>query len=222
MQLPVIVIADGSRTVFSAPAPFTTPDGTQHPATAWDCWTADDWAEKCPEWTLLPVTDIPPAGDASSIVERLPESDWEITDAGATVTYRVTPKSADQLAAELEDERSQAVARINSEAGAARSRFITVAIGQEGTYLDKGAEAEAYVTDPAPAPERYPYLYAEAEATGQPVQDVAALVQLTAQAWRPINARIEGLRQGALKAVKDAGTTADVAAVFPINWPMPG
>lgn len=216
-----LVREDGSFTTHDTAAPFSGPDGIQHPADAWRFWAAEDWAAMCPGWALLPVVDMPP-DDTGKRVERLPATEWTVTDDAVTVAYRVTDKSPDELAADVLAAQADAVARVNREAGEARARFITVTIGQEGTYLDKGNEADAFLVDEAPTPAKYPYLYAEAEATGQSVQDVAVLVQLTAQAWRPINARIEGLRQGALKAVKDAGTTADVAAVFPINWPIPG
>lgn len=220
---PFAVLEHGVLNVLTGPIPLIGADGLQHPAAIWDAWTADDWARHRPHWRFLAVLDEPPAITAAQTSERRPVEDWDIDpDAGTvTITYRVTARSAEELAAALAAAKTLAVARANAEAGAARARFITTAIGQEGTYLDKAAEAEAFVADPAPSAERYPYLYAEAEATGTPVETVAATVRLTALGWRAINARIEGLRKGAGKRIQEALTGADIEAVFPIAWPTP-
>lgn len=124
-----------------------------------------------------------------------------------------------ELQAGVERVAAEAVARINAEAGEQRARHITVTTGQEGTYTAKQAEAERYAAGGA-AP--FPYLEAEAAATGSTVDDVAALVLATAKAWTALNAGIEGARRGALVAVERAvaaGEVAAVAAVFPVAWP---
>ncbi|WP_395459836.1 hypothetical protein ACHMW5_35785 (plasmid) [Azospirillum melinis] len=222
MNLPIAIVAEGAVLhVITNPYQLEGPDGTRHPASLWGTTTAEEWADRCRGWTFLPVIDTPPT-DPTKTHTRAPESEWEVTAEAVTVTYRTTDKSPQQLAVDLAAAQTEAVDQVNREAGEARARFITVTIGQEGTYIDKGNEATAFLADEAPTAAKYPYLYAEADATGQPVESIAALVNQTALAWRPLNARIEGLRQGALKAVKDAGTPAAVAAVFPIAWPMPG
>ncbi|MGF7173519.1 hypothetical protein [Azospirillum doebereinerae] len=135
------------------------------------------------------------------------------------------PLPAEEVAAEevaeLKRRQAEAIAVVNQDAGKARARFITVAIGQEGTYIEKDREARAFQADPAPDPASYPYLSAEAEHTGQTITTIAALIVGTAAAWTPVNAQIEGLRQGALKTIRDASTPAAVATVFPIDWPAP-
>ena len=120
------------------------------------------------------------------------------------------------VAEKLEAAKAAAVTRINAEAGAERAKRITVTIGQEGTYIEKGREAAAFV---AGGSGTFPYLEAEAIATNSTVADVAALVNATAAAWVPINASIEGKRRGALVAVDAAQTDAEVEAIFPIAWP---
>lgn len=119
-------------------------------------------------------------------------------------------------AAALANAKAAAAARINTEAGAARAKYITVTAGQEATYLDKEREAAVYAGNPGGS---YPYLAAEATATGTTVAAVADLVNATAAQWRGLNAQIEGKRRGALVAIEAAPDVAAVNAVFPIAWP---
>lgn len=100
--------------------------------------------------------------------------------------------------------------RINREAGACRSRYITVIPGQESTYLMKEQEARAY---PGAGP--FPMLEAEAEACGATVAEIATLVIQTATQWRLLAAMVEGVRRGAILAVERATTVAEVDAVRP-------
>ena len=131
-------------------------------------------------------------------------------DGGALVRLPDDPALVAQAAAE-------AAERINREAGEQRARHITVTAGQEGTYTAKQAEAERYAATGGVG--AYPYLEAEAEATGDSVAAVAELVSQTAAAWTLLNAAIEGKRRGALVAVGKATSVAEVEAVFPIVWP---
>ncbi|MCG5240438.1 hypothetical protein ACIU1J_02195 [Azospirillum doebereinerae] len=223
MKFPVAIVDESDVVVrtFDFPTPFTGPDGKGHPLTVWDFWRPDDWMEKCSGWTVLPVIDAP-VTDAGKRIERLPQEQWDVGAEAVTVRYRVTDKSTDELAADLAAVQDEAAKRVNREAGEARARFITVTIGQEGTYLEKAREAQAFLTDPNPYPASYPYLTAEAEHIGQSIATRAALVAATTAAWTLINARIEGLRQGALQMIRDAEAPSAVTALFPIDWPMPG
>lgn len=132
---------------------------------------------------------------------------------------RYVPLTALEKAELLETRRAATVIKINAEAGAQRARHITVTTGQEGTYIEKAAEARAFASDPAPDPARYPYLEAEAGYTGQTLDDLATVVLATAAAWTTINAQIEGLRQRALRAAASASSPGDLDALFPISWP---
>lgn len=116
----------------------------------------------------------------------------------------------------LDELKAAAIERINREAGAERGKRITVTIGQEGTYTAKQVEGERFARgEPGP----FPYLQAEADATGQALEEVAALVNATAAAWTTVNAAIEGRRRGALVAVDKAIAPSQIAAIFPIAWP---
>lgn len=119
----------------------------------------------------------------------------------------------------LAEVKAEAVARINREAGEMRARHITLAAGQEGTYLEKGGEARAWLADPDPNPNDYPYLVAEAVNTGSTLAEVAVLVDAARRTWTHLNAEIEGRRRGALTAVEKASTASEVEAAFPVDWP---
>ncbi|MCW2248695.1 hypothetical protein M2352_004355 [Azospirillum fermentarium] len=218
---PAAVVANGQIVkIAHGPESFIYGD-FQHPAAAWEFWEPDDWLTHCPDWTVLPVHDEPPPDDPAKVVTRLPETSWVITPDGVRVLYSAADTPAADMAAALAGLRAAAVERVNREAGEARARHITVAVGQGGTYLEKAREARAYLSDTAPDPIHYPYLSAEAEHTSQTMDTVARSVAAAADAWTPVNARIEGLRQGALASIRGAGSPVAVAAVFPIDWPIP-
>ncbi|QCO07376.1 hypothetical protein [Azospirillum argentinense] len=100
-----------------------------------------------------------------------------------------------------------AVDLINARVGELRAVHITVTTGQSATYLEKQDEAERHAAgDSGP----FPYLEAEAAATGSTLDDVAALVRATAAAWTATNADLEGRRRGALVAVEAAETAVQV------------
>ncbi|MDB5846547.1 MAG: putative tail fiber assembly-like protein [Rhodoferax sp.] len=110
----------------------------------------------------------------------------------------------------LKATRLAALNTIDLVAGAARLRYITDVPGQQGVYLQKAAEAEAFkaadFTGDVP-----PYIEAEATATGQTPQDSAEKILAIAQSWsNTISPAIERYRISG-KAAVDAAT--DAAAV---------
>ena len=99
--------------------------------------------------------------------------------------------------------------RADEQAEAERAQYVTTIWGQETVYLEKEAEAKAYsawdaLGDPPPTP----YLTAEAEATGQDLKALVALVMANSVAWRSLSVQIETKRMR-IKAAIDAATTAD-------------
>lgn len=81
---------------------------------------------------------------------------------------------------------------VDALAGETRARFISTVPGQEATYLKKADEAARYTEGDDPA--GYPYITAEAAATGQTPAAVAALIAAKAAQWTTINAQIEAIR----------------------------
>lgn len=125
--------------------------------------------------------------------------------------WTVRNRTSDEIA----DLEAELLARIDREAGAFRTRFITSVPGQAQTYVEKEREALAYQADPNAS---YPFLTAEAAATGSTVAAVAALIAGTASAWRNLGAAIEGQRMGAKQAVKAAATYSGKLAAAEVDW----
>lgn len=106
-------------------------------------------------------------------------------------------------------------AAIDAQAEAIRARFITASPGQAMTYLQKDAEARAWLADHnAPTP----MLSAEAEALGIPVGTLAGQVIANADLWGLIGGKIEGARRAAKQAASAATSAAGVRAALNINW----
>ncbi len=113
--------------------------------------------------------------------------------------------------------KNAAIAKINSEAEAARMRFLTPGMGQALTYQRKETEARAWTINADP--ENFPFLKAEADATGMRIAEVAAQVVAQADAWIPIGAAIDGLRRGAVVGVERAETLTEIDAAAKVGWP---
>ncbi|MFC5358047.1 hypothetical protein [Azospirillum himalayense] len=119
----------------------------------------------------------------------------------------VTPEPPAAPVVPLEVLKAAAVDLINARVGDLRGLHITVTVGQSATYLEKQDEAARHAAgDSGP----FPYLSAEASATGSTLNDVAALVGATATAWTAVNADLEGKRRAAVEAVKAAETPVQV------------
>jgi hypothetical protein len=107
--------------------------------------------------------------------------------------------------------RDEALVRIDRAAGAARERYITVAPGQEATYLEKYADAVAYLAIPGPG---HAWVEAEAAATGMPAAGAAANIVATRDAWTATGVQIEQARVAGKTAVRVAGSAAAVFAAL--------
>jgi hypothetical protein len=118
----------------------------------------------------------------------------------------------------LAESQTRAHASIDTEAGAARARYITVAPGQEATYLTKESQARAYKAAgyPSAAVANYPMVEAEALAiygTTPAAADIQAAcdgIIAQADAWITKAAEIERARIGGKRAVTAATTNEAV------------
>ena len=106
-------------------------------------------------------------------------------------------------------------AQIDSQAEQVRAKFVTPGAGQAMTYMQKQAEAEAYLSDSA-APT--PILTEEAEAMGITVAELAAEVHANSVAWRAVGGKIEGARRAAKRAAAGAANAADMWTCAQIDW----
>lgn len=118
----------------------------------------------------------------------------------------------------LEPVRQQTYGKIDDQAEAVRAKFITIGSGQAMTYHRKETEARAFDAATDPVATDYPFLNAEATATGIAIADVAAAVLAQTNAWVVIGAKIEGARMAAKKAVAAAADIPAMVAAATIDW----
>lgn len=109
--------------------------------------------------------------------------------------------------------------RIDQEAGAFRSRFITDVPGQAQTYVRKEIEARSWVEgDEASNPDAYPFMIAEAAIRSVPIEQVRDEIMAQVNALAPIAALIEAKRIYAKRAVDDAADIPAIASAAAIDW----
>lgn len=113
-------------------------------------------------------------------------------------------------AGSLDEAVAEALDRIDQAAGAARARYITDVPGQAETYLDKYDDALRYLDDTSPALSSYPWVRAEATATGTTAQQAAMTIVGTRDAWRQIGVTIEEARMSGKTRVRSEVTTTGV------------
>lgn len=118
----------------------------------------------------------------------------------------------------LEPVRESAYNRIDAEAEKYSLNFITPGASQAMRYMEKRTEAASWV--PGVSDENdFPFLSAEAIATGVTVDEIATAVNANANQWRVIGSRIEAARLKAKKQVREATNIAEIHASAQIDWP---
>lgn len=142
-------------------------------------------AEQAAAWRALP------AGRAGTTFD------------GATLAAIVNPPDFPAI-------KTAALAAIDAAAGAARARYITIAPGQEATYLIKADQATAFkaaaYTGTVPG-----LVQAEIDATGATAQQAADDILAQEAAWAVLAALIESARRRGKVAV--AACANDVSAI---------
>lgn len=136
-------------------------------------------------------------------------------DVGPDETY--SPQQP-ELQPTLAEARAVALVAIDVESGNARARYITVAPGQEATYMLKEAQARRYkaAAYPSAAVVDYPMVDAESKAIngGAPnaaqIQSAADGIIAQADAWIAKAAQIERARIAGKRAVTAAVDAAGV------------
>lgn len=112
----------------------------------------------------------------------------------------------------LPEIRARAAADIDAAAGAARARYITIAPGQEATYLLKAQQARDFQAagHAGPVPS---LVQAEADATGETAEAACERIRAEEAAWVAKAAQIEAVRRRGKIQVAAAADVAAVAAV---------
>lgn len=96
--------------------------------------------------------------------------------------------------------------------GEARARFITVLPGQEMVYLEKRAEAEAFLAHPAPTPALFPMVFSEVGITAPTAAEVAAVWLNMSDLWRTASTVIEAATLKADGIVRAATLASEAEA----------
>jgi hypothetical protein len=112
--------------------------------------------------------------------------------------------------------RDWARKEIDSAAGTARGRFLTLAPGQESIYQAKYTEALAFCcADAKDDSAMFPWIAAEALTTGVPIRAVAERIRRKGDAWaQNYGPRIEALRvagKDQLESLMDIGEIVKAA-----------
>ncbi len=132
------------------------------------------------------------------------------------------PVAVDPPPPSLADAKAAAAATIDAAAGGARARYITVAPGQEATYLLKEAQARAYKIAgyPSASVADYQMVNAESQAvygatpTAAEIQTATDTIIAQADAWIGKAAQIEQARIGGKRDVSNAADLTDVEAAL--------
>ncbi len=117
------------------------------------------------------------------------------------------------IAVDLPTLKSDLQNNVDRAAGAARAKYITIAAGQDATYIVKEQQAQAFIADPTMTPVPG-YIQAEADATGMSPLDAANFINETAQQWGVLGPQIEMIRRKGNIDIGAATTVADVMTAY--------
>lgn len=107
-------------------------------------------------------------------------------------------------------------ARVDQEADAFCLRFVTGGVTQSMRYQQKLAEAKGWRPNASAA--NFPFLSAEAAATGQDMAALVASVLAKAAEWLVIGAKVEAARLKAKADIRAAQSAAEIHTASQVNW----
>ena len=114
----------------------------------------------------------------------------------------------------LADAITKAERAIDAAAGDARAKYLTIAPGQEATYLAKAQDADKFIADGEPVDlTGYSWVSAEVNATGLTASQAAAAIRTQRDQWYAIGSYIEQLRLSGKAQVRAATTIQQVAQI---------
>lgn len=124
-------------------------------------------------------------------------------------TWTLSPRPTEEAATLLAQLKVDAANAIDNAAGEARAKYITIAPGQEGTYLMKAQRAREFVAAEYQGP--VPILIqSEVDATGTTAQQACADILAQEVAWEYKAGQIETARRVGKERVKVATTSAEI------------
>ena len=145
------------------------------------------------------------------------DSDLAVQAGAGEAVMEATANAITVAEVNLDPVRDTLYAKIDAEAEAFCLRFMTPGSTQAMRYMEKRFEAEKWETGVS-NPAHFPFLAAEAAATGVTIDALVAIVLAKSLEWRMLGAGTEGLRLGAKKAVLEATNVAEMHAASQINW----
>lgn len=108
--------------------------------------------------------------------------------------------------------KQEMLAHVDAKAGSVRACYITIAPGQEATYLLKSAQAKAFAlagfVGPVPG-----LIQAEMSATGLTAQAVTTRIMAEESSWAYLAGQVESVRRTAKEAINAA--PSEEAAIVP-------
>lgn len=132
------------------------------------------------------------------------------------------PIAVDPALPALDEYRTMFCARVDAQAEAARTLFLTPGSGQAMTYQEKEREADAILQDASPDPDNYPMLTAMIGFDGDTLEEVAETIRARRSEWLVIGAEIERIRTDAKHRIKEATTHEEIDTVLTgLTWPSP-
>ncbi len=134
-------------------------------------------------------------------IETWNHGDTQPSETDVTNFYASYQASPDRLT----EKKTRAKLRIDQAAERARLRHVTDGAAQAMVYLQKGNEADAFITAGYPADlTGYPFIQAEMNASGQTKEQAADAIKTKRDAWVTLGANIEEERLGGKKNVENA------------------
>lgn len=158
------------------------------------------------------IAALPPGRSAVQAAQRI-EGPCEVLD-GEVVSI---PVDASEI---LLRDKARSAFEVNNTIGAVRRTIATDTAFQAQAYLNKRAEAEAYLalTPPPATLDAFPLLKELTVARGMSAADLAQLWLDTNNEWTPVLNQTEILRDSTVFAINSATTRAEIdAAVAAFN-----
>lgn len=145
------------------------------------------------------------------------DAETQVLERDDSAGWSLREKAAEERAAALTRAQRDTLADIDAQAEMARARLLTPASGQTAAYAEKEREARDLIGGGSGP---WPFLGAEALATGIAIDALAAAVVVNADRWRAIAAQIEATRRAAKVKVRVADSAAALAAAIAgLRWP---
>ena len=115
----------------------------------------------------------------------------------------------------IEELKAEALLKVDVMAGEKRAQFITIAPGQEITYMQKLEDAKAYIAAGRPT-DASPYLWVDAEASelNMTPSDIADEIIATSEAWVAKGVLIESRRRMVKKNIELPTTTTKAQIIM--------